>query len=102
MVARSFKATGWQIFSNVALPEALPEIVVGLRTGVSIALIVILMTEMFLGTQMGLGQMIYNAHLMYDIPTMYVGILVTGALGYGLNLVLLFIERRVIHWRETR
>lgn len=100
MVARSLQATDWQIFWRVVLPDALPEIVVGLRTGVSIALIVVLMSEMFLGTQVGIGQMIYNAHLMYDIPTMYTGIIASGMLGYGINLMLLAIQRRLVHWRS--
>ncbi|MBI1748281.1 MAG: ABC transporter permease [Acidobacteria bacterium] len=99
MVARSLKASEWQIFWKVVLPDALPEILVGLRTGVSIALIVVLMTEMFLGTQKGIGQMIYNAHLMYDTPTMYVGIIASGVVGYGLNLLLLTAQRKVIHWK---
>jgi ABC-type nitrate/sulfonate/bicarbonate transport system permease component len=99
MVARSLKASEWQIFWKVVLPDALPEMLVGLRTGVSIALIVVLMTEMFLGTRSGIGQMIYNAHLMYDTPTMYVGILSSGLLGYVLNLTILWSERHVVHWK---
>jgi NitT/TauT family transport system permease protein len=98
MVARSLKASEWQIFWKVVLPDALPEIVVGLRTGVSIALIVVLMSEMFLGTRSGIGQMIYNAHLMYDTPGMYSAILASGALGYVLNLLLLLCQKRIVHW----
>jgi len=67
MVARSLQATDWQIFRKVIFPDALPDIIVGLRTGVSIALIVVLMSEMMLGTEVGIAQMIYNTHLMYDI-----------------------------------
>jgi len=99
MVARSLKASEWQIFWKVVLPDALPEMLVGLRTGVSIALIVVLMTEMFLGTSRGIGQMIYNAHLMYDTPTMYLGIMMSGMMGYLLNLVILWSERQLVHWR---
>lgn len=98
MVARSLGASERQIFYKVVLREALPDILVGARTGVSIALIVVLMTEMFLGTTTGLGQMIYNAQLMYATPTVYVGILITGILGYAVNLGLLIIQRRFAHW----
>ncbi len=99
MVAYSLKASEWQIFRKVILPDALPEILVGLRTGVSIALIVVLMTEMFLGTTVGIGQMIFNAHIMYDTPAMFVGIIVSGALGYTINLLLIVIERRFVNWK---
>jgi ABC-type nitrate/sulfonate/bicarbonate transport system permease component len=100
MVARSLKASESQIFWMVVLPDALPEIVVGLRTGVSIALIVVLMSEMFLGTRTGIGQMIYNAHLMYDVPGMYSAILASGVLGYGVNFILILVQRQFIHWKE--
>lgn len=99
MVARSLKASEWQTFWKVVLPDALPEIFVGLRTGFSIALIVVLMSEMFLGTRSGIGQMIYNAHLMYDTPTMYVGIIASGVIGYVLNLLLLAAQKQMIHWK---
>lgn len=99
MVARSLKATEWQVFWKIVLPDALPEIVVGLRTGVAIALIVVLMSEMFLGTHRGIGQMIYNAHLMYDIPGMYVGIIASGIIGYALNLLLLTAGKNIVYWR---
>lgn len=100
MVARSLKASEWQIFWKVVLPDALPEIMVGLRTSVSIALIVVLMSEMFLGTHAGVGQMIYNAHLMYDVPGMYSAILASGVLGYGINSILILAQRQFIHWKE--
>jgi NitT/TauT family transport system permease protein len=29
---------------------------------------------------------------------MYSSILITGALGYGLNLVFLLVEKRIVHW----
>jgi ABC-type nitrate/sulfonate/bicarbonate transport system permease component len=101
MAARSLQASEWQIFWRVVLPDATPEIAVGLRTGISIALIVVIMSEMFLGTHYGLGQMIYNAHLMYDIPRMYTGIIASGVLGYGVNLILIFGQRKLIHWRRV-
>jgi ABC-type nitrate/sulfonate/bicarbonate transport system permease component len=99
MAARSLKANEWQVFWKVGLPDAFPEILVGLRTGVSIALIVVLMTEMFLGTTRGVGQMIYNAQIMYDTPTVFVGVLAAGLTGFSVNMVLLLVERRIVHWK---
>lgn len=98
MVAKTMKATQYQILTKVIIPEALPEIFVGLRLGLSIALIVIVMSEMFMGTQVGLGQRIYNAALMYRIPEMYGAILLTGFLGYILNKGFEFSGNRVVHW----
>jgi ABC-type nitrate/sulfonate/bicarbonate transport system permease component len=101
MVARSLRASELQIFQKVVLPDALPDILVGMRTGVSIGLIVVLMTEMFLGTTNGIGQMIYNAHLIYNTAAMYVGIIASGVLGYALNYLLLAIQKKAVHWKGS-
>lgn len=98
MVAESLHATKLQIFLKVLLPEALPNIVVGIRTAVSLGLIVVLVTEMFMGTEKGLGRDIYDASLVYRTPQLYSGILVTGVLGYLLNKGFVILEAKVIHW----
>jgi len=98
LAARTMGAGPARVFFRVVLPNALPEIVGGLRIAVSIALIVIVVTEMFVGTASGLGKRIFHAHQLFQIPEMYAAILVTGLFGYGLNLLLLVLERRLIHW----
>lgn len=96
--ARTMQASRWTIYFRVVLPSALPEIAGGLRIAVSIALIVIVVTEMFVGTASGLGKRIFHAHQLFQIPEMYAAILITGLLGYGLNLGLHLLEQRLIHW----
>jgi NitT/TauT family transport system permease protein len=98
MVAQTMKATPLQIFFKVVFPEALPDIFVGLRTGLSIALIVVIMSEMFMGTKAGLGQRIFNAQLLYRIPEMYSAIIISGFLGFTLNIMTITIERKILHW----
>lgn len=98
MVAKTMRASKFQILKKVILPSALPGIFAGIRVSISMALIVVVVSEMFMGTIHGLGQRIYNASLMYRIPEMYVAILITGILGYILNKVTMLIEGRFIHW----
>jgi NitT/TauT family transport system permease protein len=45
-----------------------------------------------------MGHRIIDAQISYSLTDMYGSILVAGAMGYGLNLALLFVERSVIHW----
>lgn len=96
--AQTMGASPSRIYSRVVLPGALPEIAGGLRIAVSIALIVIVVTEMFIGTASGLGKRIFHTYQLFQIPEMYAAILLTGLFGYGLNLVLVTLERRLIHW----
>lgn len=98
MVAQTMKATPAQIFVKIVFPEAIPDMFVGLRTGLSIALIVVIMSEMFMGTQTGLGQRIFNAHLLYQIPEMYAAIIITGLLGFTINKLFIMAEKRFLHW----
>jgi NitT/TauT family transport system permease protein len=82
----------------VFIPSATPTIVVGLRLSVSLGLVVVVVTEMFTGTASGLGKQIYDAGLVYEIPTMYAAIVVAGALGFALNKTIVALEGRVAHW----
>ena len=97
-VAKVMKANKISIFTKIIFPESLPHIFAGLRISVSIALILVVVTEMFIGTKHGVGKLIYDSHLMFRISTMYAAIFVTGILGYVLNKIFLVIETRVFHW----
>jgi NitT/TauT family transport system permease protein len=88
----------WHVFKDVLLLESLPQTFVGLRTGVSMALVIVIVAEMFIGSNTGLGQRIINAQQVLDIKGMYAAILLTGMLGYLLNLLFSLIERRFVHW----
>ena len=98
MVAETMKASNTYIFARVILPDALPYITAGLRTALSLTIIIVVILEMFIGTDKGLGHLIYNAHMTYQIPDMYGLIIITGLIGYGLNKGFIKLEEEVIHW----
>ncbi len=98
MVAETMKASKTYIFSRVILPDALPYITAGLRTALSLTLIIVVILEMFIGTDKGLGHLIYNAHMTYQIPQMYATIVITGLIGYGMNKGFIKLEEEIIHW----
>jgi ABC-type nitrate/sulfonate/bicarbonate transport system permease component len=101
LMARTFRANQFQIFGKIVFFDALPQIFAGLRNALSIALILTVVTEMFIGTKSGLGFLIFNAKIAYDTPTMYAIIILLGILGYTMNMGLLFIEKRLIHWSRV-
>ncbi len=98
MVAETMKAGKAYIFARVILPDSLPYITAGLRTALSLTLIIIVILEMFIGTDKGLGHLIYNAHMTYQIPEMYATIIITGLIGYGMNKGFIKLEEEIIHW----
>jgi len=95
---RSMKATKWEIFTKAIFPGAIPEIVGGLRISISIALIIVIVMEMFVGTKHGIGRRIYDMHAMFEVAQMYATIILTGMLGYLLNKFIMTFEKRIIHW----
>jgi ABC-type nitrate/sulfonate/bicarbonate transport system permease component len=97
--AELFGASKGQRFFNVILPAALPEMLAGLRLGISIALIAVVVTEMFTGTKTGIGKYIYDAGLIYETSKMYAGIMVGGAMGLTINKIFLSFETKYVHWK---
>ena len=98
LAARVMGANSWQIFRDVLLLESLSQTFVGLRNGISITLVIVIVAEMFIGSESGLGHRIIDAQQILNVKDMYASILVTGALGYALNLVFMLVEKRFIHW----
>jgi NitT/TauT family transport system permease protein len=98
LAAHSMGASSLRIFRDVIFYETLPQIFIGLRTAVSLALVVIIVAEMFIGATDGIGHRIIDAQISYSLTEMYGAILIAGAMGYGLNLALLLFERSLVHW----
>jgi NitT/TauT family transport system permease protein len=98
MAARVMGASRWQIFKDVLIWESLQPSFVGLRSAVSMALVIVIVAEMFIGSDSGLGHRIINAQQVLNVKSMYAAILAAGALGYALNVLFLLIERKIVHW----
>ena len=98
MAAKVMGASRWQIFKDVLIWESLQPTFVGLRSAVSMALVFVIVAEMFIGSDNGLGHRIIDAQQVLNVKSMYSAILAAGILGYMLNILFLIIERRVVHW----
>jgi len=95
---RSFGATSWQIFYFAVWRDALPHIAAGFRVCVSLSLVLVVVTEMFLSADRGLGRRIYDFYLAYKIPEMYAAIIILGLVGFSANKLTLLFERRASFW----
>jgi len=98
MAARVMGASRWQTFRDVLVWESLQPSFVGLRSAVSMALVIVIVAEMFIGSENGLGHRIIDAQQVLNVRSMYAAILAAGALGYALNAIFLLLERRIVHW----
>lgn len=88
-------------FALVVLPAALPEILVGCRTGVVIALITMVTSEM-IARQTGAGNILFNALDMAQYQAVYGMIVVLGALGILADAIFERVRRALVFWSENR
>jgi ABC-type nitrate/sulfonate/bicarbonate transport system permease component len=98
LAAKVMGASPARILFEITLLESLPQTFVGLRNGVSLALVIVVVAEMFIGSADGLGHRVFEAQQLLQMPDMYAAIFAAGALGYCLNLLFQLVERRVVHW----
>jgi len=98
LAAKVMGASRLRILTDVMLLESLPQTFVGLRNGVSLALVIVVVAEMFIGSVDGLGHRVFEAQQLFNMPEMYAAIFAAGVLGYGLNLLFLLVEKRFVHW----
>lgn len=83
---------------KIALPSALPDILSGLRLGLTVALILTVVGEM-LTVQGGLGSRILLASRAFRAPDIFAGVVVLGLIGLINNAILSAVEARTLRWR---
>ncbi len=98
LAAQVMGANKIQRLRDVMFWESLPQTFIGLRNGISLTLVIIIVAEMFIGSSDGLGHRLVQAQMLFRMPEMYAAIFAAGALGYGLNWASLLVERRIVHW----
>jgi ABC-type nitrate/sulfonate/bicarbonate transport system permease component len=98
-MARSYGLSARQRTWRVVLPAASPQIVAGMRTALSIAVILMVISEM-IGASNGLGYTVLEAQRSFDSAAMFAGIIVIGIVGVVLNVAFLFVEHRIMRWYQ--
>ena len=95
--ARAFGLTRWQRLRYLVLPAAGPRIMTGVRQALSVALILMVISEMFASSS-GLGYRIVYFQRNYLIAESWSGIVLLGLTGVLLAVLFGFAERRVLRW----
>ena len=86
---------------RIVLPAALPEILTGCRTGLVLALITMVTSEM-IARQSGAGNILFNALDMGQYDTVYAMIIIIGAMGIGLDAAFEKMRARLVRWSEPQ
>jgi ABC-type nitrate/sulfonate/bicarbonate transport system permease component len=97
--ARSYGIPQRERIQRIVLPAALPQIFAGMRTSLSLAVIMMVLSEYFSSTS-GVGYVLLISKNTFQLVPMWASILLIGLLGYVLNLLFLLVERRVLAWHR--
>lgn len=96
--AYSFGATRWQVIIQVILPSAMPEILTAMRIGIGFGWTTLVAAEMVAATE-GLGYMVLSASQFLQTSTVIMGIIVIAAIAYAFDMLMRFLERRLVPWK---
>jgi len=98
-VSRTFRFSRAERLLRVVLPSASPQIFAGLRASLSLALILMVVSEMVASTN-GIGYAILQAQRLFAVNEMWAGIIAIGLLGYLINGLLVVAERKILAWHR--
>jgi sulfonate transport system permease protein len=99
--ARVLNFTHWQRVWHVSLPSALPHALVGLRQGLGMAWLSLIVAEQ-VNSRSGLGFMINNAREFLQTDVVVVGLVVYAVLGLLTDALVRGLERHALAWRGAR
>lgn len=97
-VSRALGFSRWEYVRKIALPSAMPDILSGLRLGLTVALILAVVGEM-ITVQGGLGSLILMAARGFRAPDIFAGVVLLGLIGLVSNALLALAERHLLRWQ---
>src|SRR5262249_24435545 len=100
-LARSFKATRWQIFWKIEFPASLPPLFAGLRIGSTLAVVGVVAGEL-VGGNSGLGFLLSFGEGQGNTPMVFVTIIALTVVGGIAYLLVVLLEQRVLHYLPKR
>jgi NitT/TauT family transport system permease protein len=96
--ARMLGATRRQLLRHVYLPSAMSWVFSSLHTSIGMAFVGAVVGE-YLGSAAGVGYLILQAEGVFDINTVFAGILVLTVFALLLDFVVTLVERRLLPWQ---
>lgn len=91
----------FSVIWKIALPNALPDIFIGLRLSLTVALVLTVIGEM-LASRPGLGQWILVSGRTFRSDDLFAGVILLGALGFTSAALMAWIEHHALRWRDIR
>lgn len=91
-------ANGFELVGFVSGYLALPYIYSSIKIALSTALVLSVVTEMFIGGRLGLGSLIMDSYWMFDVPRTYGALIILGLIGLAINKILESLRPKLFPW----
>jgi len=98
--ARSYHITGADRLFRVLLPAISPRVLAGMRTSLSLAVLLLVASEM-LASDGGIGFFLFQSQQAFQLSEMWAAVILLGLLGYVLNILFTVVERRLLRWHAS-
>jgi sulfonate transport system permease protein len=98
-VSRLLQMSRWEFIYKIGLPNAVPDILAGMRLSLTVALILAVVGEL-LTAQEGLGTAVLHAARSYRAADLYAGIILLGMIGLVSNYGLAIADKRILAWKS--
>ncbi len=98
---KSFKAQRMMIFKKLILPATIPWIFSILRINIGFALIGAVVGE-FIASENGLGHAVFVAGSLFDLNSVWLGVVILTLMAAILTWVVQLIEERIVSWKVSQ
>lgn len=99
-MSRLLGMSRWKFIVSIALPNAMPEALAGMRLGLTIALILSVTGEMLSGSD-GLGRWVMLQARGFRSADLFAGVLLFSVIGFASAQLVAQLERRLLRWRAA-
>jgi taurine transport system permease protein len=96
--AYSLGARKWQIMRYVIVPNSLPEIFTGARVAMGVCWGTVVAAEL-VAAEKGAGMMIMVASKFQQTDVVILGIILIGAIGFAIDMLMRWAERIMVPWK---
>ncbi|MDG6995986.1 MAG: ABC transporter permease [Nitrososphaerota archaeon] len=98
--ALAFGSSGRQALTKVILPASLPQIMVGLRLGITRAIDGVIIAEMVFSVS-GLGGMIFDTADKVQLNLAVALVIILSVIGLAVNEIMKYLSKKAVPWKET-
>jgi NitT/TauT family transport system permease protein len=97
--AKVLGANSWEVFAKCIVPAAVPHLFTGLRVAFGVSWATLVAAEL-LAANRGLGAVIQDARTFFQVPDIYVGIVLIGLSALVMDYLLRVVQRYATRWQE--